>query len=386
MNAIPRYMSDAMRTSAAVTLTSPRLLAVLGGAVLLLGGLALLTATLKRRALAASPRGGPWLQRLPGLGLAAGLAVVSYALAMLPGLSVVGPLTVALLIGISSRTVLGLAPVWVDGTRYSARTVLRLGIVLMGARLDFGLVAKVGPRVLLLALAVIVGGILGIRWVAKRFGVPEKLGTLLAVGTAICGASAVVAASSVTRAEEEDTTLAVGLCGILGTVGVLFYVFAGPLLGLSTTQLAILSGATLHEVAQVMAAAFTWGTSAGDLGTLVKLTRVVLLAPALVALGLVSGASGKVRYSLKEPPIPWFVLGFLAVGVLGSVGVVPSAAKAWLSTASVFLMVMAMAAMGLGTHLSMVRRAGMRVVYAGLVGFAALALSAWGLIQLLSIQ
>ncbi|WP_426752711.1 YeiH family protein [Myxococcus sp. Y35] len=333
-----------------------------------------------------SSPGGAWRRRLPGLGLAAGLAVVSYGLATLPGLEVVGPLTVALLIGISLRTALGLAPVWVEGTRYSARTVLRLGIVLMGARLDFGLVAKVGPRVLLLSLAVIVGGILGIRWVTQRFGVPEKLGTLLAVGTSICGASAVVAASSVTRAEEEDTTLAVGLCGILGTVGVLFYVFVGPLLGLSSAQLAILSGATLHEVAQVMAAAFTWGTSAGDLGTLVKLTRVVLLAPALVVLGLASGAGGAVRYSLKEPPIPWFVIGFLAVGVLGTVGVVPAAAKAWLSTASVFLMVMAMAAMGLGTHLSMVRRAGMRVVYAGLVGFAALALAAWGLIQLLSIQ
>jgi len=305
---------------------------------------------------------------------------------MLPGLQVVGPLTVALLLGVSLRTALGLAPVWSEGTRYSARSVLRLGIVLMGARLDFGLVAKVGPRVVLLALSVIVGGILGIRWVARRFGVPEKLGTLLAVGTSICGASAVVAASSVTRAEEEDTTLAVGLCGILGTVGVLFYVFVGPLLGLSTAQLAILSGATLHEVAQVMAAAFTWGTSAGDLGTLVKLTRVVLLAPALVVLGLVSGAGGKVRYSLKEPPIPWFVIGFLFVGVLGTVGVVPPVAKAWLSTASVFLMVMAMAAMGLGTHLSMVRRAGMRVVYAGLVGFAALTLFAWGFVQLLSIQ
>ncbi|MCY1077836.1 YeiH family protein [Archangium lansingense] len=334
----------------------------------------------------APPPGSVWRRRLPGLGLAAGLAVTSYWLATLPGLKVVGPLTVALLIGIALRTALGLPATLVEGTRYSARTVLRLGIVLMGARLDFALVAKVGPRVLLLSLGVIVGGIVGIRWVARRFGVPEKLSMLLAVGTSICGASAVVAASSVTRADEEDTTLAVGLCGILGTVGVLFYVFAGPLLGLSTAQLAILSGATLHEVAQVMAAAFTWGTSAGDLGTLVKLTRVVLLAPALVVLGLASGAGGKVRYSWKEPPIPWFVLGFLAVGVLGSVGVLPDAAKSALSIASVFLMVMAMAAMGLGTHVSMIRRAGMRVVYAGLAGFAALALSAWGLIQLLSIQ
>lgn len=335
---------------------------------------------------AMSARGQLWRRRLPGLSLALVLALGSHWLAALPGLKVVGPLTVALLVGMALRTAMELPATLMEGTRYAARTVLRLGIVLMGARLDFSLVASVGPRVLLLALAVITGGITLMRWVARRFGVPEKLGTLLAVGTSICGASAVVAAGTVTRAEEEDTTLAVGLCGILGTVGALFYIFAGPLLGLSTAQLAILSGATLHEVAQVMAVAFTWGSATGDLGTLVKLTRVVLLAPALLVLGLLSGTGGKVRYSWKEPPVPWFVLGFIALGVLGSMGVLPAGAKAALSTASIFLMVVAMAAMGLGTHLNMLRRAGMRAVYAGLAGFAGLALSAWGLMRLLSIQ
>jgi uncharacterized integral membrane protein (TIGR00698 family) len=168
----------------------------------------------------------------------------------------------------------------------------------------------------------------------------------------------------------------------------LFYVLAGPLLALSTAQLAVLSGSTLHEVAQVMAAAFTWGHQSGDLGTLVKLTRVVLLAPALVVLGLVSRGKGgaRLRWSWREPPIPWFVVGFLVVGVLSSVGVVPAAAKALLSTTSVFLMVASMAAMGLATQLEMVRRAGMKVVYAGLAGFGALAALSFALIHLLRIH
>lgn len=332
-----------------------------------------------------SPAPSRWRARLPGVLLAALLATVSYWLATLPGLEVVGPLTVALLVGLALRASVGMPGALVDGTRFSAKTVLRLGIVLMGARLDFGLVARAGPRILLLSLAVVAVGIVGIRWLARRFGVPAQLATLLAVGTSVCGASAVVAAGSVTRADEEDTTLAVGLCGLLGTAGVLLYVFGGPLLGFSSLQLAVLSGSTLHEVAQVMAAAFTWGTSAGDLGTLVKLTRVVLLAPALIVLGLASGAGGKVRYSWKEPPIPWFVVGFLAVGVLGSVGLLPAAVRAGLSTTSVFLMVMAMAAMGLATPLQMLRRAGMKVIYAGLLGFGALALMAATLIRLLAI-
>lgn len=325
--------------------------------------------------------------RWPGLILALVLAAASTWLATLPGLKVMGALTVALLVGIAWRAVAGLPDLAVPGTKYTARTILRLGIVLMGARLDFGLVAQAGPKVLLLDAAMITLGILGISWIGRRFGVDAKLATLVAVGTSICGASAVAAAAPVAKAHEDDTTLAVALMGILGTIGVLFYVFVGPFLGLSHMQLAIMSGSTLHEVAQVMAAAFTWGTATGDMGTLVKLTRVVLLAPALVVLGLVmDGGAGKgLKFSWKEPPIPWFVIGFLAVGAVGSVGLLPAVAKTWLSNTSVFLMVMAMAAMGLNTHLGMVKKAGMKVIYAGLVGFGMLALASWTMIKLLGI-
>lgn len=323
----------------------------------------------------------------PGVALAFALAAASYWLAMLPGLKVMGALTVALIVGIAWRAVAGLPDAAVPGTKLTARTILRAGIVLMGARLDFGLVAQAGPKVLLLDAVIIVLGIAGIYWITRRFGVDAKLGILVAVGTSICGASAVAAAAPVARANEEETTLAVALMGILGTIGVLFYVFIGPFLGLTTMQLAIMSGATLHEVAQVMAAAFTWGTATGDMGTLVKLTRVVMLAPALLVLGLVlGGASSGQKFSWKEPPVPWFVIGFLAVGAIGSVGLIPSDAKGWLSSASIFLMVMAMAAMGLNTQLSTIKRAGMKVIYAGLAGFGLLAGTSWVLIRLLDIH
>lgn len=324
---------------------------------------------------------------LPGIATAVALAITSYALAKLPGLAVMGPLTVALLLGIALRTAWGLPAALTPGARLTARTVLRVGVVLMGARLDFGLVGKVGPKILLLDLAIISVGLIGITWLARRFGVPGPLATLLAVGSSICGASAAVAAGSVLRAEEKDVTLAVALCGILGTMGVFFYVLGAPLLALTTPQLAILSGSTLHEVAQVMAAAFTWGQASGDLGTLVKLTRVVLLAPSLVILGLLTRADarGGIRYSWKEPPIPWFVIGFLAVGALGSAGVLSPVVKGWLSTASVFLMVAAMAAMGLLTQLAMIRSAGMKVLYAGLAGFGLLAAVSYALIHLLGV-
>lgn len=323
--------------------------------------------------------------QVPGTALALALAAASYWLATLPGLKVVGALTVALLVGIAWRATAGLPAIAVPGTKFTARTLLRLGIVLMGARLDFGLVAQAGPKILFLDVVMIGLGIAGIFWIGRRFGVDAKLATLVAVGTSICGASAVAAAAPVAKADEDQTTLAVALMGILGTIGVLFYVFVGPFLGLSNMQLAILSGSTLHEVAQVMAAAFTWGTATGDMGTLVKLTRVVLLAPALLVLGLVMGSGNGLKFSLKEPPIPWFVIGFLAVGVVGSIGLIPADVKGHVSTASVFLMVMAMAAMGLNTQLGMIKQAGMKVIYAGLAGFAMLAVVSFTIIKVLNI-
>jgi uncharacterized integral membrane protein (TIGR00698 family) len=321
---------------------------------------------------------------LPGILLCVAIALLADRLATFPALKVLGPLTLALVIGIALRAAAG-PLAWSDaGSKFCARPVLRVGVFLMGARLDFALVAKVGPRVLLLDLLLICAGLVGIAWLARAFAVPAKLATLLAVGTSICGASAVVAAGAVTRADEEDVTLAVALCGILGTTGVLFYVLVGPLLPLTMTQLAILCGSTLHEVAQVIAAAFTWGNASGDLGTLVKLARVVLLAPALLALGLLMRGPG-VRYSWKEPPVPWFVIGFIALGVAGSLGGFPGENRAILSATSIFLMTCAMAAMGLHTQLGMIRRAGARVLYAGLAAFGCMAALSFLLIRALRI-
>jgi uncharacterized integral membrane protein (TIGR00698 family) len=314
------------------------------------------------------------------------LAAASYLLATLPGLKMIGPLTVALMVGIAVRASLGM-PAWaLSGTRFSARTILRLGIVLMGARLNFDLVARVGPKVLALDTLVILIGIVGIAWLGRRFGVPSKLAMLLAVGTSVCGASAVVAAGSVTQAHDDEITLAVALCGVLGTSGVFFFMLAGPFFSLSSAQLAILSGSTLHEVAQVMAAAYTWGTASGDLATLVKLTRVVLLAPTLLVLAWAVGrAAGSIRYSWKNPPIPWFVIGFLLVGIAGSTGLLSAPLKIALSTGSVFLMVIAMAAMGLNTDWRMMQRAGPKVLYAGIAGFGGLAAMSFALIRAMGI-
>lgn len=324
-----------------------------------------------------------------GLGLAALLALIAYALALLPVLKVMGTLTIALVLGIAWRAAAGLPAHSAGGLRFAAKTLLRAGIVLLGARLNFGLIASAGPKILLVDLVTVVLAIAGISWLAGRAGLPRQLGVLMAVGTGICGASAVAAASTVTRADEESTAVAAALMGLLGTFCVFLYMGVGSFLGLSPTALGVLTGSTLHEVAQVVAAAFTWGSVSGDMGTMVKLTRVVMLAPALLVVGWVyhRGAvdGAKHRYTWKEPPVPYFVLGFLAVGAINSMGVLGAPVRDGLTQASVLLMAVAMAGMGLNTDLGAIRRTGWTAIGVGFAGFLVVAIVSYTLIRVLGL-
>lgn len=325
---------------------------------------------------------------LAGIVLTILLALGATYLAMFPVLKMMGVLSVALLLGIVWRMIFGLPGQIESGVKFSARTLLRWGIVLMGARLNYSLILTAGPKILLVDALVIICGISGIYFLSKRFGLPKELGLLVAVGSSICGASAVAAAAPVADADEESTTLAVALMGILGTLGVFFYVFVGPHLGLSLQALGVLTGSTLQEVAQVMAAAFTWGPLSGDMGTLVKLTRVVLLAPALLVIASVMnhGKKSSLSFSWKEPPLPYFVLGFLFVGGLNTFGVLQGAWQGWLTQASLYLMAFAMGGMGLRTDLGVIRREGRNAALVGGIGFFSLALLSYTMIRLLGIS
>lgn len=327
------------------------------------------TAPLDAPTTAPPPAAGPW----PGLALAIALGLAGMGVAKLPGLAVLGPLTIAMGLGLAWRAVGGLAKPFVPGSKLASRTVLRLGIVLLGARLDLVAVAGAGPKLLGLALGVIAFGLLVIPALARRCGASAPLALLIAVGTSICGASAVAAAAPLAKANEEEVALALALCGLLGTLGVLLYLPLLPALGFSPLAAGMASGATLHEVAQATAAAGAFGPAALELGTLTKLARVVLLAPALLLLGLIGGSGSGKGWSWQEPPVPYFVLGFLALGALGSTGWVPAAVKDGLGLASVACMAVAMAAMGLNTPFDLLKKAGKPVLAAGLLGFAVLA-------------
>lgn len=317
---------------------------------------------------------------LPGLALVAALTAGTYALAALPQLALLGPLVIALLVGIAWRAALGLPDRATAGVRFSARTLLRIGIVLLGVRLDFVLLAQVGPVILLGNLLVVVLGLLAIDRLGSLLGVGKGLRLGIAIGTSVCGASAIVAAIPVIRAKDEDASVAVGIISVLGTIGVLGYTLAAVALDPPDILYGVLVGSTLQEVAQVLAAGYASGTEAGDLAVLVKLSRVALLAPALLGLSLLArrhdGADGEEGAAEgsggRTPLVPGFLAGFLIVGVLNSMNVFPPALASAMQTASLLLTAAAMVGLGLGVDLAIFRKVGARALLLGTAGFAVL--------------
>ncbi len=190
------------------------------------------------------------------------------------------------------------------------------------------------------------------------------LAELIAAGTSICGASAVIATNTVTRAADEDVAYAVACVTVFGSLSMFLYPALPGLLHLDAHHFGLWSGASIHEVAQVVAAAFQDGRDAGEFGTIAKLSRVMLLAPLVLCLGFVAARRGRDHVKARAP-LPWFVFGFIALIGVNSLGVVPVEAKQVLVPATAFLLTVALAAMGLETDIGKLRARGLRPLALG---------------------
>jgi len=317
-----------------------------------------------------------------GVALTTGVAVLAIGLSYLPGFSHVGALSLALLLGLAVRGCWAVPAELAVGISFSARHLLRIGIVLIGVRLNFDLLAQAGPRIFILAASIIITGLCVITWLGQRCGLPGMQALLLAVDSSICGASAVAAAAPVIRARQEDIALVVPICSLIGTFGLLSLTIVQHALDLSPSTFGILSGATLHEVAQVMAAA-SIVPQALEAGTVTKLMRVALLAPAVLILGVVLARRHKSDSTGNQTSLRgmlgavWFVFGFLIVGAIHTLVrvVFPPHLDAidqigsHILTFSGFLMTMAMAGLGLQVDFAQLRKNALRTTAVALAGW-----------------
>jgi uncharacterized integral membrane protein (TIGR00698 family) len=322
---------------------------------------------------------------LPGLLLAAAIAGAGFALRQIPGLAVLSPMILAILIGMTFHNVIGTPRRAKAGVTFSMRRVLRFAIVLLGMQLTASQVAEVGARGLAVIALSLTGTFLFTVWMGRLLGVERKLTELIAAGTSICGASAVIATNTVTRAHDEDVAYAVACVTVFGSIAMFAYPLLPALLHLDAHAYGLWSGASIHEIAQVVAAAFQDGRQAGEFGTIAKLARVMLLAPVVIMLGLLAarrarhGGHGHVS---AQPPMPWFILGFIALVGVNSVIAVPDDVRMVIVTATTFLLSMALAAMGLETDIAKLKAKGLRPLTLGFLAFAFIATFSLALVKL----
>jgi uncharacterized integral membrane protein (TIGR00698 family) len=320
------------------------------------------------------------------------------------------PVMLAIVLGMALSNAWALPKRLQPGIKFSVKKLLPLGIVLLGARLNFREMLKVGGEGLMLAVLETVVALALLLLLTRLLKLPGKLGVLLGVGTAICGGTAIVATAPVIEAEEKDVVFSVATVTLLGLIAMFTLPVIGHLMDLSSKAFGIWAGLAIHQTPQVIAAGFSYSPEAGGTATIVKLARVCLLAPVVFIIGVVYA-----RQKLKETGVserkrinyfhlfPMFVIGFLAVALVNTVGLLPKLTlhiadgsllragdrdlnlAGLLEQVSKFCIVISMAGVGLETKFSAMRQTGLKPFVASLVAVLVVAVLILGMLRFLKI-
>ena len=342
---------------------------------------------------------------LPGIALCGAVTAAAFGAeaieARLFGRAWLEALVLAILIGTAVRTAWTPGARWHGGIAVSAKTLLEIAVMLLGAAISFRTLAAVGPALLFGIAGIVAVAIPASFLICRLLGLPKRMAILVACGNSICGNSAIAAVAPVIGAAGKDVAASIAFTAVLGVVVVLGLPALATLLAMSPGRAGVLSGLTVYAVPQVIAAAAPMGLAAVQVGTLVKLVRVLMLGPVVLALSLLAGRLGE---ETDEPPpaatagdrparsriplhkmIPWFILAFLALATLHTLGALPNAALAPTATLANVLTIVSMAALGLGVDVRVVARAGLRVIAAVTLSLVALGALSLALIHALGV-
>jgi uncharacterized integral membrane protein (TIGR00698 family) len=289
----------------------------------------------------------------------------------------VSPLIVGIVAGALYGNALrhGMPASWAAGVNFSARKLLRIAVAFFGLRVSLQEIAQVGLSGFTVSVLVVVSTLAIGAWAGmKLMKLDRDTALLTAAGSAICGAAAVLAFESTLQSKPHQSAMAVGSVVLFGTLSMFLYPIAlnAGWLHLDTLGAGLFFGGTIHEVAQVVGAASNVSPEATHIATIVKMTRVMLLVPVLLVLGMwlnrvraksaahTGKAAGKVA-------VPWFALGFLALVVVNSLQILPATATDTLNTLDTFALTMAMTALGMETRIAQIRQAGPRALATGAI-------------------
>lgn len=298
-------------------------------------------------------------------------------------------LVLAILIGVAVRTAWRPDLRFHPGINFSAKLVLEIAIVMLGASVSAATIVALGPG-LIFGIAGIVSVAIGLSYmICRALRLPRRLSILIACGNSICGNSAIAAVAPVIGADGDDIASSVSFTAVLGVIVVLTLPLLVPVFDLTLTQYGVLAGLTVYAVPQVLAATLPIGALSNQVGTVIKLVRVLMLGPVVLGFSLFAGelraSSGQGQRNRRRPHlhelVPWFILGFLATMAARSLGLIPQTVLPAITRTAGLLTTVAMAALGLGVDIRVVAQTGVRVTIAVTASLILLGIMSYALIR-----
>jgi len=308
-----------------------------------------------------------WIARIPGIALALSVAVVATIIGK--SIPVIGAPIICIVIGVAIAAIRKPSERFRPGIATSSKLILQISVVVLGSQLSLKEIVKVGFTSLPVMLGSLIVCLVGAYWIGKWLGIVGDLRTLIGVGTSICGASAIAAVTPIIGAASVDVAYAISTIFLFNMTAVLTFPLLGHLLGLSQHSFGLFAGTAINDMSSVVAASTTYGSVAANYAIVVKLTRTMLIIP--ISLGLATLERRKLKTDESKPNVhiarlvPWYLIGFLVVAAANSFGLIPQGIHHDLVQISIFLIAMALAAIGLSTDIAGLRRTGHRPLLLG---------------------
>lgn len=314
---------------------------------------------------------------LPGFAAALLIAAVAKWLESLLPVHVVGASVIALFIGMGINSIKKPGKTIVVGLKFTSKKILKFAIILLGASLSIGTILEVGKLSLIVMVFTLLTCFGGGYFIGKVLKLDWKLSNLISAGTGICGGSAIAAIAPVIDADDTDIAYAMSATFLFDMAMILAFPLMGQALGLSDMAYGLWAGTAVNDTSSVVAAGYAYSEAAGDFATMVKLTRTLSIIPTVVVFSLISAhvkakeQTAGAELTKKKVKIagllPWFIVAFIAVAIINSFGFIPAAVSVTLKSISKFLMVAALAAIGLNTDFREMKKAGINPMLHGFI-------------------
>ena len=317
---------------------------------------------------------------LPGFVISVGVALLACWLESLLPVHVIGSAVIAMFIGMGINYVKAPSCALAPGLKFTSKKVLKLAIVLLGLSLNVTTILQVGRMSLMVMIFTLMTCFGGGYFIGRALGLNWKLSNLISAGTGICGGSAIAAIAPTIEADDNDIAYAMSATFLFDMAMIILFPIMGRALGMSDQAFGIWAGTAVNDTSSVVATGYAFSEAAGDYATMVKLTRTLAIIPTVIAFAFIQlgikrreaaqmqrdGGSLKANFSIAKI-FPWFILGFLAMAVVASVVAIPAEFTAGAKKLSKFLMVCALAAIGLNTSFASMKKAGVRPMLHGFI-------------------